>query len=41
MGIANSKEEMVSYGPRLKEIIVQPNEWTAGAWCFWRNFAIP
>ena len=34
MGIANSKEEMVSYGPRLKEIIVQPNEWTAGHGAF-------
>ena len=34
MGIANSKEEMVSYGPRLKDIIVQPNEWTAGHGAF-------
>ena len=32
--IANSKEEMVSYGPRLKEIIVQPNEWTASMGAF-------
>ena len=34
MSIGDSKEEMVSYGPRLKEIIVQPNEWTASMGAF-------
>jgi choline dehydrogenase-like flavoprotein len=34
MNIGDSKEEMVSYGPRLKEIIVQPNEWTASMGAF-------
>ena len=34
MSIGDSKEEMVSHGPRLKEIIVQPNEWTASMGAF-------
>ena len=34
MSIADSKEELVSYGTRLKENIVKPDEWTASMTAF-------